>query len=93
MLLTKLQLIVLTLLFLGAIAAGPSFLIQSSSMNDEPGAPTASQEPKDASPDPGPGRMFVVGRVLDPQGKPVPGATVVIHARNLALAVDPIGRE
>ena len=24
--------------------------------------------------DPAPGRMFVVGRVLDPQGKPVPNA-------------------
>ena len=27
--------------------------------------------------------MFVVGRVLDPRGKPVPGATVMVHARNL----------
>ena len=30
---------------------------------------------------PAPGRMFVVGRVLDPQGKPVPGATVMVQAR------------
>ena len=25
--------------------------------------------------------MFVTGRVLDPQGKPVPNATVMVHAR------------
>jgi len=30
-----------------------------------------------------PGRMFVVGRVLDPNGKPVPGATIAVHARKL----------
>jgi protocatechuate 3,4-dioxygenase beta subunit len=28
--------------------------------------------------------MFVVGRVLDPDGKPVPGATVAVYARSLA---------
>ena len=27
--------------------------------------------------------MFVVGRVLDPKGKPVPGATVMVYARSL----------
>ena len=27
--------------------------------------------------------MFVVGRVLDPRGKPVPGAAVMVHARDL----------
>ncbi len=29
---------------------------------------------------PAPGRMFVVGRVLDPQGKPVPNATTMVYA-------------
>ena len=33
---------------------------------------------------PAPGRMFVVGRVLDPKGKPVPGAEVLAYARDLA---------
>ena len=37
----------------------------------------------DAKPSPAPGRMFVVGRVLDPEGKPVPSATVMVHARIL----------
>jgi hypothetical protein len=27
-----------------------------------------------------PGRMFVVGRVLDPDGQPVPNATIMVHA-------------
>jgi hypothetical protein len=31
---------------------------------------------------PSPSRMFVVGRVLDPQGKPVPGASVMVYARS-----------
>ena len=39
MLLTKMPLAVLTLLFQGAIAAGAGLLIQSSSRNDEHGAP------------------------------------------------------
>ena len=39
------------------------------------------------SPPPAPGRMLVTGRVLDPQGKPVPGAMIMLHARNLALAL------
>ena len=30
-------------------------------------------------PRPRPGRMFVVGRVLDPHGKPVPGASVMVY--------------
>jgi hypothetical protein len=36
--------------------------------------------------------MFVVGRVLDQQGKPVPGATVMVHARSLVYALPYISR-
>ena len=51
-------------------------------MKDEPKrTPAASQPPLAAKPNgPAPGRMFVVGRVLDPKGKPVPGATVMVQA-------------
>ena len=41
------------------------------------------------NPKPAPGRMFVVGRVLDPKGKPVPGATVTVHARSMMLGRAP----
>jgi len=60
--------IALTLLSLAAVAAGP---------------PLTAAKADDASQTPAPGRMFVVGRVLDPRGNPVPGATVMVHARNL----------
>ena len=84
MFLHKLKFIELTLLLLvfppGALAT-----------TDEPvraptGQPTsAAAKQNDAPHSPAPGRMFVTGRVLDPNGKPVPGATVLVHARRLAL--------
>ena len=43
-------------------------------------APLAAK-PGESSPSPAPGRMFVVGRVLDPTGKPVNGATVELLGR------------
>ncbi len=60
--------IALTLLSLAAVAAGP---------------PSTAAKADDTSQTPAPGRMFVVGRVLNPRGNPVPGATVMVHARNL----------
>ena len=55
-------------------------------MADEPkSTPAARRTPIAARPDdtaqrPDPGRMIVVGRVLDPQGKPVPDATAMVYA-------------
>ncbi len=46
---------------------------------------TVAASPDDADPKPAPGRMFVVGRVLDPGGKPVPGASVMVYARSLMI--------
>ena len=34
--------------------------------------------------------MFVVGRVLDPAGKPVPNATTMVYARSKALGISPL---
>ena len=34
--------------------------------------------------------MFVVGRVLDPAGKPVPNATTMVYARSKAQGISPL---
>ena len=83
MLIHKLKLVGVTVLCLGAVASGAFYLSNSLAMNDEPlGPPGIGQPPPAAKPEvPGPGRMFVTGRVLDPQGKPVPNATVMVNAR------------
>ena len=75
----KLRLIAMTLLVLGAFATSAGYLTRSLARNDEPRS--ASATPDDAKSKPAAGRMFVVGRVLDPQGQPVPGAMVMAAAR------------
>ncbi len=85
MLLHKLKFLALTLLFLGAVAIGAGYWNHVSAMKDEPGKAPAGPQPKIAAkPDdaPAPGRMFVVGRVLDPQGKPMAGVPVDIVGRS-----------
>jgi RNA polymerase sigma factor (sigma-70 family) len=83
MLIHRLRFTIIAVLALAAFATSAGFLTHSLAMKDEPKkAPAASQPPLAANPNgPAPGRMFVVGRVLDPQGKPVPGATVMVHTR------------
>jgi protocatechuate 3,4-dioxygenase beta subunit len=81
--------IALSLLLLGAIGTSAGDSAGALAMNDDPKrSPAAPQspvaaKPGDAAPSPAPGRMFVVGRVLDAEGKPVPGAAVMAHARSL----------
>jgi hypothetical protein len=58
----KPRLTALMSLFLGAVAGGDG----------------AWAWADDANPQPAPGRMFVVGRVLDPGGNPVSGSTVAV---------------
>jgi RNA polymerase sigma factor (sigma-70 family) len=83
MLIHKLKLAAVTAFFLGAVATGGLYLSNSLAMNDEPKAPRKTGQPPPAAKSdvPGPGRMFVTGRVLDPHGEPVPNATVMVHAR------------
>jgi RNA polymerase sigma factor (sigma-70 family) len=85
MLFHKLKLAALSLLLLTAVATGVGYVTRSSAKGDEPDSPSAARpapvaaKPDDAEPRPAPGRMTVVGRVLDPQGKQVPGAMVMVY--------------
>ena len=83
MLIHKLRLGGVTVLCLGAVASGGIYLSNSLAMNNEPsGPPGIGQLARLAKPEVAvPGRMFVTGRVLDPQGKLVPNATVMVNAR------------
>jgi protocatechuate 3,4-dioxygenase beta subunit len=77
-----------TWLFL--IAAAASAVLswsQALAMQTESKPTAPSPRQKDASAGSAPARMFVTGRVLGPQGKPVPNAAVMIHVRNYGRAV------
>ncbi len=87
MMLHTLKFTLLTLLVLGAVATGAGFLSHALARKDEPKGPSSGPQPPiganqpDTTQRPALGRMFVVGRVLDPQGKPVPNADVMVYAR------------
>ena len=88
----KLRTAIAMLVFLAALATGGGYLARSIAMGVEPRkaaavvvqAPSVTK-PDDAAQKPAPGRMFVVGIVLDPQGRPVPNATVAISLRRKLL--------
>jgi RNA polymerase sigma factor (sigma-70 family) len=81
----KLKVAGLALFLVGFVAAGLGWLSRSPAMAAEPAqARTAGQAPlasraEPAATRPAPGRMIVGGRVLDPRGKPVPNASVIVH--------------
>ena len=86
-LLHKLKLATLALSLVGAVASSARYFSgekplsnKSTIRPDVQDVPSAAQ-PNSASPKPAPGRMFVVGRVVDPVSNPVPGATVITSAR------------
>ena len=84
----KLKVLALATLLLGTLTASAVFLGAAFAKSNDPTAspPAAAQPPnlksKIQNLKSPTGRMFVAGRVLDPRGKPVPGATVMLHARN-----------
>jgi RNA polymerase sigma factor (sigma-70 family) len=86
MLIHKLKLTAFALMLLGAVATGAGFLTHALAVNDEPRNPPSAPQPQisvkadSADPKPSPGRMIVVGRVLDPAGKPVASASVMVYA-------------
>ena len=87
MVLYKLRLMVTALVLLGAAATGAGFVAHSTTVADATKDPPAIQhqpvlaKPENTKQQPAPGRMFIVGRVLDPQGKPVVQAIVMAYAR------------
>jgi RNA polymerase sigma factor (sigma-70 family) len=86
MLLDNVRVVVLTSLLLGALVAGVGMESSSPPRVGGPNVPAAEQppiakRPNEASPRPAPGRMFVIGRVLDPERKPVPDATAMVYSR------------
>ena len=84
MLIHKLKLTALAVLTLGAVVAGAGVASHALAMKDEPreaaSAASIFQSEQSEIRNPAPGRMFVVGRVLDPSGKSVPDATVMVYA-------------
>jgi predicted DNA-binding protein (UPF0251 family) len=97
MLIDKLRTVALTVVALAAVAigVGPRALdaLAQAREGEPPGEPNvqaARAEPRPPDPDrPAPGRMFVVGRVLDPDGRPVPDAVTMAYARSKALGHSP----
>ncbi|MGO9917097.1 MAG: sigma factor-like helix-turn-helix DNA-binding protein, partial [Isosphaeraceae bacterium] len=86
MLLHKLKLAMLSILFLAVVAGSAGFLARPPATAEEPPrAPAATQapvatKPDQAAPRTAPDRMTITGRVLDPDGKPVPNATTMAYA-------------
>ena len=75
----KLKLVALSVLLLGVVATSAGYVTHALARNDSPNGMAAA--PDDAKGRPAAGRMFVTGRVLDPQGKPVAGARVAAAVR------------
>ena len=79
----QLRVAALSLLLVACGVAGVSFVAGAWAIDDEPKISRVgrivlvAEKQDDAKQKPGPGRMFVVGRVLDPNGRPVPDATVM----------------
>jgi RNA polymerase sigma factor (sigma-70 family) len=81
MLLHKLKATALSLLMLATLATGAGYLTHApATAQDEPRPAPGLATKADDPPRPAPGRMFVTGRVLDPEGKPVANATTMVYA-------------
>jgi RNA polymerase sigma factor (sigma-70 family) len=91
MLLHQLKATALSLLLLATVATGVGYLTRAlATARDEPrpapatGAGAATATKPDDSPRPAAGRMLVVGRVLDPAGRPMAGVPVDVVGRSRA---------
>ena len=86
MTMSKIKLAALTFVFANAVATSAEHAGQAQVRQvEEQDVSQIAAKPDDVRPEPGPGRMFVIGRVLDRNGKPVTGATIAVHARTSVL--------
>jgi RNA polymerase sigma factor (sigma-70 family) len=85
LLLSKLKISALGCLLLGAIIVGAAFIGQATGRQaGKPDLlPIAKSGPAVAKA--APGRMFVTGRVLDPEGNPVPNAATMVYAHGRSI--------
>ncbi len=74
------------LLALGIVAIGSAATGSALAASDEPQSQSALGQLRPDSPTSG--RMFVTGRVLDPEGKPIPNAAVSVYARTRYALLD-----
>ena len=99
MLLTKLKLVALAFLLVshhrgraGFVAKVPARQAGKPRLQElqagKPDLHETAAQPADVSPKPGSGRMYVTGRVHDQNGKPVPGATIMVYAYTRDLAAE-----
>jgi protocatechuate 3,4-dioxygenase beta subunit len=80
LLIHRLKFAAVAFLLLGAVATGAMSMAHAPGRQaGKPDLPIALKA-DDAEGKPRPGRMFVVGRVLDPQGKPVANAVIMVYA-------------
>jgi RNA polymerase sigma factor (sigma-70 family) len=79
--LKKVKLAAISFLIVAIVAGGTMFLTRPPTLADEPKVTSAAAQTRVVKepPDSVPRRMTVVGRVLDPDGKPVPGASVLVY--------------
>ena len=75
------------LMALGALVVGAATAGRASAANDEPQSQSAALG-SCVQTAPSSGRMFVTGRVLDPEGKPIPNAAVSVYARTKYALLD-----
>jgi hypothetical protein len=88
LLIAKLRIAALTCLVLAAVVAGAVFIGKATGRQAGKPDLLRSAAKVDDEAKPKPRRMFVIGRVLDPQGKPVSGASVMVYARSKLAKAD-----
>ncbi|MHB1557651.1 MAG: sigma-70 family RNA polymerase sigma factor [Isosphaeraceae bacterium] len=89
MILSRIRTVVSSLLVVAAaVAAVAGWMVRPEALADDPGVrpvAKAGARPAAVRPEPARGRMTVVGRVMDPQGRPAAKAAVMVHGASKAV--------